>query len=118
MVMFVLDDCSKLDTVLEAWEAIGVSGVTIIESTGIHRRWGQRPRISLRFGIEQLTTSCQEGHYTLFVVVQDEAAAHKCIATVEGIVGDLSTANTGILAAWPLMVVKGVPKKTPPQESG
>ncbi len=38
MLMFVLDDPGRLDPVLEAWEQVGIRGVTIIESTGIHRR--------------------------------------------------------------------------------
>ena len=38
MVLFVLDDPELLDEVLDVWEAIGVSGVTIMDSTGINRR--------------------------------------------------------------------------------
>jgi len=34
MVMFVLQDTDRLDGVLDAWRAIGVSGVTIIETIG------------------------------------------------------------------------------------
>lgn len=37
-IMFVLDDPSQLDAVLAAWRAIGVTGITIVESSGFHRR--------------------------------------------------------------------------------
>lgn len=37
MLMFILDDPNYLDEVLDAWEEVGVSGVTIVESTGMAR---------------------------------------------------------------------------------
>ena len=37
MIMFVLDDPEKLPVLLEAWEKAGLGGVTILESTGMHR---------------------------------------------------------------------------------
>jgi hypothetical protein len=37
MIFFVLDNPDRLDELLASWESIGITGVTIIESTGIHR---------------------------------------------------------------------------------
>ena len=50
MVMFVLDDPDLLDRVLEAWEAAGATGVTIVESTGIRRRRGVHVPARYAFG--------------------------------------------------------------------
>ena len=36
-LMFVLDNPSLLNDVLEAWTSAGVKGITILESTGVHR---------------------------------------------------------------------------------
>jgi len=111
MVMFVLDDPNRLDEVLDAWEAVGVSGVTIMESTGIQRRrHARRARIPLRFGFECLTQDRLEGHYTLFTIVAGEELVQKCIAAVENVVGDLAGPDTGVLASWELASVRGVPK--------
>ena len=111
MVMYVLNDPNRLDEVLDAWEAVGVSGVTIVESTGIQRRrHTQRARIPLRFGFECLAQDRLEGHYTLFAIVANEEMEHKCITAVESVVGDLSSPNTGVLASWELASVRGVPK--------
>ncbi len=104
MIMFVLDDPNRLDAVLEAWHTIGVSGVTIVESTGIYRQ-----RVPARYGLGGLAVSREEGHYTLFVIVPDEELVRKSLAAVEEVVGNLDDPNTGVLAAWPIMVVKGVP---------
>jgi len=111
MVMYVLNDPNRLDEVLDAWEAVGVSGVTIVESTGIQRRRHVRQtRIPLRFGFEGLAQDRLEGHYTLFAIVVSEEMVLKCIAAVENVVGDLSGPNTGVVASWELTSVRGVPK--------
>lgn len=110
MLMLVLDDPDRLDEVLDAWDAIGVSGVTIIESSGINRRRMARQVGSLFMaGMNRLIGSEEESHYTLLVVVPDDAQVQKCLVAVEEIVGNLDGPNTGILAAWPLSFIKGVP---------
>ena len=110
MVMFVLNDPNRLDEVLNAWDAGGISGATIIESTGINRRRAARlVGTTIMAGINRLMSSDEESHYTLFAIVPDEATVVKCLATAESVVGDLNDPNTGVLAAWQLDVVKGVP---------
>jgi len=108
MIMLVLDDPARLDKILEAWAQIGVTGATIIESTGMHRR--TRKHIPMRYSFED--TSLQEkGNYTLFVIVANEELVNQSLAAVESIVGNLDDPNTGVFSAWPLAVVKGVPQK-------
>lgn len=108
MVMLVLDDPARLDAVLDAWAGIGISGATIVESTGIYRHRAAQRRVYARYNFAGAGTTGEVGNYTLFAVVPDEAVARQCLAAVEGVVGDLDGPNTGVLAAWPLAVVKGV----------
>jgi hypothetical protein len=110
MVMFVLDDPNHLDAVLDAWEAQGVTGTTIIESTGINRRRIAR-QVGAPFmaGINRLIGNEEQQHVTLFVIVAGEALARACMEAAEQVVGDLNQPNTGVLAVWPLTMVKGVP---------
>jgi hypothetical protein len=56
------------------------------------------------------------GNYTLFTIVSDEVLVQKCLTAVEGVVGDLDGPDTGVLAAWPLAVVKGVPVRVANKE--
>ena len=108
MVMFVLDDPDRLYDVLGAWRKAGIGGATIVESTGIHRL--QRcARVHARFDFAHLAEGCELGHYTLFAIVQDEKVAQACLQASESVVGDLDEPNTGVFAAWPLALVKGVP---------
>jgi hypothetical protein len=110
MVMFVLDDPDMLDRVLDAWDAIQVSGVTIVESTGLNRRAKAR-QVGAPFmaGINRIMGSALEGHYTLFTIVKGEHMVKACIRAAESVVGDLDQPNSGVLSAWPLTNVKGVP---------
>jgi hypothetical protein len=107
--MFVLDNPGKLDTILDAWEKIGIRGVTIIESTGIQRRRKQRKRIPMRFALEPLMVGGEEGNLTLITIVEGENVVRECMRVTEEIIGDLDQPNTGVMAAWPLSIVKGLP---------
>ena len=103
MVMLVLDDPHQLDAVLESWAEHGVTGATIVESTGLHRR---RKHIPMRYAYAE--SLVETGNATLFVAVKDEDMVKACLAAAEDIVGDLSGPNTGVLMAWPIAIAKGI----------
>ena len=108
MVMYVLDDPNLLDELLESLCAVGVTGATIVESTGMHRRRARVTRPHFRFPFEGRMNSQLEDNLTMFVIVPDEQAVHVCLGAIEQVVGDLAGPRNGILAAWPLGVVKGL----------
>jgi len=110
MILFVLDNPEYLDEVLDAWDEIGVSGVTIIDSTGINRR-RHALQVGTPFmaGINRILSGDLETHNTLFTIVQNETIVQECIVAAEGIVGDLNQPNSGVLAAWQIPIVKGIP---------
>ena len=109
IVMLVLDDAHRLDEVCDAWQKVGVLGATIVDSTGVNRlrvaRGVASPYVT---DDNRLVGRELDSHYTLFVVVPDEDTARACLAAAESVVGDLDNPNTGIFAAWPLPIVKGV----------
>lgn len=108
MIMFVLDNMSRLNEVLEVWEKAGIQGATIIESTGIHRI--RRRLIPMRYVIPTSgSISVEEGNYSLFVIVTSAEMVQACLQATEQIVGNLDQPHTGVFAAWPLTVLKGVP---------
>ena len=110
MILCVIDQPDKLNSVLDAWKAIGVTGVTIIESSGLHRQRSQ-PRIPMRYGLGEAET--ERGNITLYTVVEEEATIQSCLSATEKVVGDLNDSNTGIFVAWPLSFAKGVSGKRP-----
>ena len=113
MILFVLDNPEHLDEILDAWDDIGVSGVTILDSTGINRhRHAIQVGAPFMAGINRLMSGDQETHNTLFTLVQDEILVQKCLEVAESIVGDLNQPNSGVLAAWQVPFVKGIPLHT------
>jgi nitrogen regulatory protein PII len=105
MIMYVLDDPNLLDPVLDSWSSLGVTGVTIMESTGLHRR--KLKHIPMRYEHEESTLD-ETYNSTLFAIVQNKQLVDACLTEVEKCAGDLNEPNTGVFAAWPLPIVKGV----------
>ncbi len=106
MIMFVLDDIRHLDNVLTSWSDIGITGATIIESSGLHRKL--QKSIPMRY-IYDSSPLEETGNLTLFVIVENEGVVHSCLEVLEKIVGDLDQPNTGVFSAWPLLMTKGIP---------
>lgn len=118
MLIMVLDDPSRLNEVLAGWEGAGVRGVTILESTGLHRvLLRHRPQAAYA-GFSQIFGAGRAGHNTLFAVVEDMATVESAAAAAEQIVGKLDDPNTGILFALPVARVWGLPQSDEPGQEG
>ncbi len=107
MIFFVLDDPDLLENVLEAWKQAGVGGVTILESTGLHRL-GKRIPMPFAYTPGNLV---EEGHMTLISIVKNETMVKACLKATEELVGDLNKPNTGVFASWKLDLTKGANSK-------
>lgn len=106
MAMFVLDNPDFLDEILNSWSDSGISGATITESTGFHRQLTQHIPMRYIYGGDQ---EDQLGNITIFILLKTKKQIKTCLECVEKIVGSLDDPNTGVFAAWPVEVVKGVP---------
>jgi hypothetical protein len=109
----VLDNQAQLNEVLAAWTDAGVRGITILESTGVHR---VRARASSQdspfmLGFSRLLRTDQVGHYTLFAVVSGMDIVERLVAATEKVVGDLSQPDTGVLFAVPVAAAWGLAKR-------
>lgn len=112
LLVFVLDCIEQCPNVLDAWEEAGVTGVTIVESTGMARvRSTIRDDMPLMPSLRDLLSGREEHHRTLFSVVEDDQALERAIAATEEVVGDLSRENTGILFVVPVTRVMGLRKR-------
>lgn len=112
MVMFVLNDRDKLDAVLDAWEAAGIRGATVLDTFGMHRR-KIKGHIAFRYVFEQPSLNQEIGQFTLLAAVPNESDVQTCLSATETVTGDLSLPNSGMFAAWPLATVKGAWGKEP-----
>lgn len=108
MIHFILHDADHLDEVIQSWQDIGVTGVTMHESTGAYSR--QITPVGARYLFTMpRSTRAERFSYTLVTIVPDADVVQRCITAVESVVGNLDNPNTGVLAAWELDVVRGVP---------
>lgn len=112
MILCVIDQTDHLKAVLQAWQQNGITGVTILESTGLHRLIAQT-HIPMRYAFG--ATSSERGNITLFTIVDKEETIQHCLEVTESIIGDFNGPNTGIFIAWPLGFAKGVNGKQPHQ---
>ncbi|MRS02420.1 hypothetical protein EG832_04215, partial [bacterium] len=106
MVMFVLHDPSFLKDILEAWDATGVSGITIFPSTGLRRLQTLdvlREDIPLIPSLEDLIQQEERLNRTLFTIVDGDEMVDKVVEATQSIIGDLNNPNTGILTVLPVI---------------
>ena len=114
LVVLVLDDPNKAEDVLTAWVAEGVSGVTILDSTGLSHKLGRRSLrddLPLFPSLEDLLRSREEHHRTLFTIVPDGFDVDALAAATEKITGSLTEPNTGILFTVPVIRAWGLTRR-------
>ena len=110
MIMLTLEPHEQLKPVVESWQALGVDEITFVEGTCAHLHAPPRPHIPIRFMFESVSGEREACTLTLFAVVADEPTVHACIDAAEAIIGDLDAVPTAMIAAWPLPILKGLPK--------
>lgn len=110
MVLLILDDTNQCSSILEAWEAQGVGGITILESTGLGRvkDFSIRDDLPLMPSLSRLLQSREERHRTLFTVVETEEMVDQIIEATRNIIGDLENAHNGVLFVLPVSRVEGL----------
>lgn len=111
LVLFVLNNPDLLNDVLTAWEEAGVSGVTVIPSTGLGRirqKNGVREDVPLMPALEDFYRPTSDVNYTLFSVIETKALVQKVVQTTEQTVGGLDQPRNGILIVLPVAQAYGV----------
>ena len=105
MIWMVLDKPDLLEELLEAFTAAGISGLTMMESSGIYRRG--LPHIPMRYMIGQSQVE-ECGNVTLWAMVKSETEVQACLAAAERVTGGMEKPNTGVFCAWPLALAVGL----------
>lgn len=121
LVTLVIDDINKAPAVMDAWEEVGVGGITIIESTGaarLHSMQGFRDDVPLMPSLRSLLNTREEHHRTIFSIVEGDEKVHELIEVTQAVIGQLHEPDTGILFAMPLSHVVGVVRRNYSEGSG
>ena len=112
LIVFVLDDPDQCKDILEAWEAAGITGITILESSGMGkmRNSGMLDDIPLMPGIIDLIKVKENSHRTLFSVVETQEQIDAVLSATQDVVGDLENDDTGFLFVVPVSQAYGMSK--------
>lgn len=110
MIMLVLDDVNQCSAILEVWDAQGVGGITIFESTGMGRvrKLSIRDDIPIMPSLSRLLQTREERHRTLFTVVETEEMVDQIIRVTEEILGNMEDPHNGVIFVLPVSRVVGL----------
>jgi hypothetical protein len=108
MVMLVIADESKTIPTLEAWARAGVTGATILVSSGIGRQLAEHDDLPLIPSIRAVLRAREHTHRTIISVVPDTFDIGHLIQTTETVIGPLTDPHTGILVVLPVLEVYGL----------
>ncbi|MEW5869365.1 MAG: hypothetical protein AB1894_08825 [Chloroflexota bacterium] len=113
MVVLIVDDLDDCPSILDAWERLGVSGVTIFESTGLGRvrRSGLRDDLPIMPSLHDIMGTREVPHRTLLSVVESLEVVEKLVAAAQEIIGDLNNPHTGFLFVVPVLQAYGLGKE-------
>jgi nitrogen regulatory protein PII len=115
VLVLVLEQVEKLPKILKDLVQIGLTGTTVLDSTGMGRllmEWEVSDPL-LEF-IKKVLSDKKKTNKTLFTVINEEKALKKAISTVKSNTGDLNEHGKGILFAIPIAFAEGVNKHIPP----
>jgi nitrogen regulatory protein PII len=109
LLVFVLSDVEKLQPLLNQLKEKGISGATILDSSGMGRELSEHDEFSIFGSMRALINQNNRTTKTLLFVVEDEATK-KIEKVIEDVIGDLTKPDQGILFTVPIDYVKGFKK--------
>lgn len=109
VLFLVLNKKEQVKPVLRALMDSGVSGATIMQSTGMGRTLAEE--IPVFGGLRQALNGDTVGNSTIFSVIEDGRVLETAIERITEIVGDLEKPGTGILFTVPVDRVIGSRRK-------
>jgi nitrogen regulatory protein PII len=110
LVVLIIDNPDDYHPILNAWEELGISGVTILESTGL----GRLRKISLNKDLplmpclDDFLGIREEPHRTLLSVVEHKDQIDKMVVSARQIIGNLDDPHTGFLFVVPVIEAYGL----------
>jgi CBS domain-containing protein len=117
LLTVIVDDLQRLPALLEAWQAIGLPGATILESAGAYRTTTWLSRVGLG-ALDRLFEAEEVRRRTLLLAVDDEALLEQAIAEAERVMDGFDRPDSGLLLVLPVVQVRGLHKVQPKPRRG
>jgi len=111
LVVAVLPNQERCRDVLGTWERLGVSGITILESIGLHRlkqAFGRRDDMPFMPSLRHLVDNEEYHHRTVFVVLDDDFDLEGLLTATEAAAGSFNAPDSGLVFVMPVTRVLGL----------
>jgi nitrogen regulatory protein P-II 1 len=111
MIMLILNNPDQCQSVMEAWDAAGAPGVTVLPSTGLGRirtAQGLKDDMPLMPSLEDFFQDEESLHRTLIAIVRERPLVDAVVQATQSVLGDLNQPNTGILVILPVLEAYGL----------
>lgn len=114
LILFILHNPDYVEELLTAWERIGVTGVTVLFSTGLGRlrqRKGIRDDLPLMPSLADFFETPEDLSRTFLTTIPNHELVEALLRTTRNIVGDLDDPETGLLLVLPVTEAYGMNKR-------
>jgi nitrogen regulatory protein PII len=111
LLVCVVNDESNLNTLLEGFVELGVTGATVLPSQGMGRRLGGV--LPATGALQAMLSAARPENTTVFSVIESQEKLDAAIALAQRVCGDLNAAGTGIVFTVPIERAVGL---APPLE--
>lgn len=111
LIIFILHNPDLLEELMHAWDSAGVTGATVLFSTGMERlrqQKGIRDDIPLIPSLDDFYEAPESMSRTIMTAVKSEAMIDKVVAITQGLVGDLNNPDSGLLLVMPIARAYGL----------
>lgn len=112
LLIVILDDLGRMPALLQAWQAIGLPGATILQSVGAYRTSTWLSRVGLG-ALDRLFETEEIRRRTLLVAIDDDALLEQAIAEAERVMEGFDRPDSGLLLVLPVAQVRGLHKVQP-----
>jgi len=111
LLVNVLEQTQHLSGILEGFARIGIQGSTVIDSTGMGRvLMKTRATSPVMKQINKALKDLESSNKILLTVVREKVVLQEAVKVIRSFCGDLNEPGKGILFAFPLQFVEGLPE--------
>lgn len=112
MINLVVFDPGKMDDVIHAWMEAGVTGMTLLDTTGylhhLQEAHHMRDDVPLFPSVRRLMRGTEEHSRMIFSIVPDDFDIDAVVQATERVLGPLEDPGNGILFILPVTKVVGL----------
>ncbi|MHB8629375.1 MAG: hypothetical protein ACYDBJ_03030 [Aggregatilineales bacterium] len=111
LVVLITSQVEQSHTVGEAWQTLGAPGVTLIEGHGLRHlqeAWKHAEILPNMFSLQRILRENDLSSVIVLSLLDDDTLVDRLITATEGILGDMTAPNNGVMFVIDLARVIGV----------